>query len=264
MKLKLVKASQGLNWVKQGMQVCRRQPLNFIGLFGLVMSAAMLLITLPVLGPLLVVGAMPLMWLGFMLATRRVLLGERVTPVVMLEALKGADSPRRVLAQLGGAYVMATLIVMQLAQFMGPGADVLADIFESAKDVSELATNPLVQQDVMWRMLLTLPVSLLFWHTPALVLWARLPVGKALFFSAVATWRNLGAFAVFGLSWGAVVLALAIADWALLTLLPIPLLANVLAIAVGMWITASFYASLYFTVVDCFEAQEPSVTPTQA
>ena len=39
------------------------------------------------------------------------------------------------------------------------------------------------------------------------------------------------------------------------------LLGNVLAIAGGMWVASAFYASLYFTVVDCFESPA-DVSPT--
>jgi hypothetical protein len=112
-----------------------------------------------------------------------------------------------------------------------------------------------------WRMALTLPISLLFWHTPALVLWGRQPVAKALFFSAVATWRNLGAFIMYGACWLGVMLAIALADRALLALIPEPLVATTVAMIAGMWMAAAFYASLYFTVVDCFDAPQPGSEP---
>ena len=112
MKLRIVKSSQGYVWLRQGLLVSRRQPFHFVGLLGLCLSFALLLIGLPVVGPLLVVGCMPLMWLGFMLATRKVLQGERFTPGILFEAFKGPHSPRRTLAQLAGGYVMATLLIM--------------------------------------------------------------------------------------------------------------------------------------------------------
>lgn len=204
---------------------------------------------------------MPLMWLGFMLATRKVLQGERFTPAVLLEAFQGPHSPRRVLAQLAGSYVMATLLVMQLAQLLGPGADEVAAVFETAENAAELFNHPLVQQDFLWRVLLTLPISLLFWHAPALILWARLTVSKALFFSIVACWRNLGAFAIYAMGWFGVVLVLALIDRFLLSQLPIPLLGSVMAIAGGLWVASAFYASLYFTVADCFEPSADTGTP---
>lgn len=264
MKLHIVKPVQGYVWVRQGLEVGRRQPFHFAGLLGLCLSLGLLLIGIPVVGPLIVVGCMPLMWLGFMLATRKVLLGERFAPGVMLEAFKGAHSPRRTLAQLAGGYVMATLTVMQLAQLLGPGSEQVAAVFESSDNTSDLINNPLFQQDVMWRVALTLPVSLLFWHAPALILWARMPVSKALFFSIIACWRNLGAFTIYAITWLGVVLALGVLDRFVLSQIPVPLLGNLLAISAGMWVAAAFYASLYFTVVDCFEPRGHVDTEGQA
>lgn len=258
MKLKLVKASQGLVWFRQGVLACRQQPLGFIGLLGLVGSIALILVSLSGrLGQLLVVSAMPLAWMGFMLATRRALTGQRITPTVMIEALKGADAPKREFAMLGAVYLLATLLVLELAQWLGPDPDALDKIMTGTQDTAELLMNPLVQEDMLWRTLLTIPVSLAFWHTPALVLWARVPVAKAVFFSAVATWRNLGAFLVYGLCWFGVMLMVALADRALLAIIPEPMLANIVAIMASMWLVSAFYASLYFTVVDCFEPQKP-------
>lgn len=266
MKLKLVKPAQGLVWVRQGMLACRQQPLGFVGLLGLVGCAALILMVLPArVGALLVVGGMPVIWMGFMLATRRVLTGQRITPAVLFEALKGPDAPRREFAILGGVYVVITLVMQQVAQWLGPDPDALNALIESSKDASELITNPLFQEDMMWRMGLTLPVSLLFWHTPALLLWARQPVAKALFFSAVATWRNLGAFIVYGLGWTGTMIVVALLDQVLLAIVPEPTIANVLVVIPGMWVAASFYASLYFTVVDCFEPQQrPTSIDTSA
>jgi hypothetical protein len=60
----------------------------------------------------------------------------------------------------------------------------------------------------MWfSLLLYLPLSLLFWHAPGLVHWHSIPPAKALFFSFIACWRNLTAFAVFFLSWMGVFIA---------------------------------------------------------
>lgn len=254
MKLRLVPASQGLHWVRQGLRITRMQPLGFIGLLGMVLASALLLAGLPVVGPLIVVAAMPTIWMGFMLATRRVILGERAMPSVLIEALRGPEAPRAALLQLGGAYVLATLAVMTLAQWLGPGSDALGEAMDASKDAGEVLSDPLVLQDMLWRMGLSLPVSLLFWHTPALVLWGRLSVGKALFFSAVASWRNLGAFTVYGLGWAGILLALGLLDRLIHSVLGVPALTNMLAVVIGMAVAAAFYASLYFTVVDCFEA----------
>ena len=54
---------------------------------------------------------------------------------------------------------------------------------------------------------LHLPLSLMFWHAPALVHWHGFSPLKGLFFSLLACLRNFWAFAVFALMWLAVLIA---------------------------------------------------------
>ncbi|MGE5451232.1 MAG: BPSS1780 family membrane protein [Acidobacteriota bacterium] len=262
MKLRLVPATQGLIWLRHGLLTCWHQSLGFLGLMGLITSVALLLMTVPLLGPLLFMGALPMVWMGFMLATRRVLAGQRITPVVLLEPWRGPDAPKKEWLQLGGAYIAAMILAMQLADWFGPGAEALSQANEQAKDVVALIRDPQVQADLLWRWALTLPVSLLFWHTPALVLWGRVPIGKALFFSLVASWRNLSAFVLYGLGWVGVAAVLGLLIRTIALLSPEPAIAEILAVILGMWTAGAFYASLYFTVVDCFESPESRVDQT--
>ena len=125
----------------------------------------------------------------------------------------------------------------------------------------------MVLQSVLWRVALSLPLSLAFWHTPALVHWAKVPPAKALFFSVVASWRNLGAFVVYGACWLAVVAAAGAVVQVVTAIVPGSVVGTFAAVSMGMWVAAAFYSSLYFTVTDCFEppeagAQDSLVTPS--
>jgi len=263
MKLRIMPARMGLTWMGHGLRACIRQPLGFVGLWGLIVCAAIITceilaqIGVPALGPLLVVSLMPLVWMGFMLASRRVLADQRVTPGVFLEPLRDQPPPMKWMwAKLGGSYLLATLLVMVLADAFGPGADTLAKAMKTAKETSDLVRNTDVQSAMLWQFMLTIPVSLVFWHAPALMYWGKLPLGKALFFSTVASWRNLGAFTLFGLGWIGVAVGLVLVNTLLASVLSAPMLISVLLTMGAMWMASAFYASLYFSVVDCFEADE--------
>src|SRR5690606_37732929 len=65
----------------------------------------------------------------------------------------------------------------------------------------ETAEQPDFQLALWIAMGLYLPLSLAFWHAPALVHWHQVTPGKSLFFSFVACIRNFAAMAMFGLSW---------------------------------------------------------------
>ena len=67
---------------------------------------------------------------------------------------------------------------------------------------------PQVDTRTLWTLLLHTPLLVLFWHAPALVHWHGVTPVKSLFFSAVACFRNFGAFVVYSLAWLAVFLAI--------------------------------------------------------
>jgi len=92
MKLKVVPASRGLQWAQQGIRLCLSQPLGFVSLLGMIATLVMLLLGFQILGLVLVVIAMPLLWMSFMLATRRVMAGERSRPPKPLPTARTGSS----------------------------------------------------------------------------------------------------------------------------------------------------------------------------
>ncbi|MFN4266336.1 MAG: BPSS1780 family membrane protein [Aquabacterium sp.] len=254
MKLRLVPALQGWRWVQQGLLTAKAQPVAFMALIGLVVSSLLLLTSLPVIGPILALGLMPTAWMGFILASHMTSQGQRVTPSVLIEPWRSLHAPRKEWLTLGAVHATTFLFTMQLADWLGPGAEALQLAQQEAKDLAELVRDPRVQADALWSIGLTLPVSLLFFHTPALVFWGRVPVGKAIFFSAIASWRNLTSFVVYGLSWFAVIQLAALLIGVVALLIPIPMLVEVIAVMIIMWTLSAAQASIYFVVMDCFEA----------
>jgi len=259
MKVKDVPFMQGLQWVKTGLKLGVSQPLGFAGLLGLVLTVGMLLLMVPILGLIVIVGLMPLMWLVFMLAARQAEQGQRVNPFMLFQHITQSWQvpPRKKhWVQLGLMYVAATIVVMLLANLLGPDVEELAKAMEKAADDAASADalqDPVLVQSLLWRIALTWPVSLLFWHTPALLHWGQVAPLKAVFFSAVVCWRNLGAFVTYGLGWVAVILALGLPLQLLGALLGPGMWLQALAIAMGLWVVSAFYASLDATVGDCLD-----------
>jgi hypothetical protein len=65
----------------------------------------------------------------------------------------------------------------------------------------ELVSAPDFQTAMWVAMALYLPLSLLFWHAPALVHWHGVPPLKSLFFSLWPACATVKAFTLFGLAW---------------------------------------------------------------
>jgi hypothetical protein len=259
MKLQIVPASRGAQWVRQGFAVFFSKPLAFMGLFGLWLLGTLVAQLLPWIGFLLVWGTMPLVTLGFMLATQQALQGQFPTLKVFVAPLRGTPQQKRALWQLGALYAGAMLCVALIyvlidgGRFQTAMQATMASGKASPESVEALFSDNRVQFSLLWILTAISVLSVPFWHAPALVHWGGQPAAKALFFSTVACWRNKWAFAVYALTGASALMGLAIASAMLLALLGQPGLAVLVIPPLGFAFYAVFYASLFFTFVDCFE-----------
>ena len=108
-------------------------------------------------------------------------------------------------------------------------------------------------QNAMWlSLLLYLPLSMVFWHAPALVHWHGVPAIKSLFFSSVACLRNWRAFLVFGLMWTVVFMSTALILSLVSGLMGDGELVSVTLLPAMLMLAAMFFCSVYFSFRDCF------------
>jgi hypothetical protein len=262
MKLQIVPALQGARWVRAGFGAFLRRPFAFAALFSLFLFAGLVAMLLPFVGAWLLLASLPLVSLAFMLATQRTLAGRAPTPSVFTEPLRLSPQRTQALVQMGLAYALASFIVIWVSDAADGGKfEALQEAMASGKgDAAQIAAllgDAQLQFGLLLRFGLATLLSLPFWHAPALVHWGELGVGKALFFSTVACWRNLGAFTVYGLTWGAAILAFGAVANLLAALVVQPQLIALAAIPAGLLFSTVFYTSLYFTVTDCFAVETP-------
>ena len=252
MKLRMVPARQGAVWVKMGMRTFFKQPLALSGLFFLFMAAMSVLSMVPVLGSIVALTLLPAATLGLMAATQETTKGKFPMPTVLVSAFRAGQQQLRGMLVLGGLYALGFLLVMALSALVDGGQ--FARLYLVG---GELSAELLMQSDFEWAaltaMALYLPLSLLFWHAPALVHWHGISPVKSLFFSMVACARNFWAFTVFGLTWLAAFLGMGLAVAIVSALLGNPQLVGAILLPMGMAMAAMFFTSLYFTFDDSFE-----------
>ncbi len=256
MKLQIVPAKQGLVWVKQGIRTFWRQPLAFTGLFFLFMAWVSVLSMVPFIGAALALLVLPAATLGLMVATEQAASGKFPMPTVMLVAFRAGQQRLKAMMLLGGLYALSFLAVMAISALVDGGG--FAKVYLANAPITPEVVNDADFQTAMWlTTIMYVPLSMLFWHAPALVHWHGVPPVKSLFFSAIACWRNLGAFAVYLLAWAGVFVAGAM----LILLISSALGGNDLSAAVlmpgALLMAAMFFTSVYFSVKDCFELPEP-------
>jgi len=211
MLLQTVPARSGLQWALQGMRTFWKQPLAMSGLFFLFMALVSLASMLPFIGGVLALVLMPAFTAGLMAATQSITEGRFPMPATLWLALR--PGPRRKpMLQLGALYAAGFLLLMALSMLVDGGQ------FARVYLAGEAIRPELVQADsfqaALWvSMLLYMPLSMLFWHAPALVLWQDVSPLKSLFFSWMGCWRNKGAFLVYSLVWGAVFGVAVVVSW---------------------------------------------------
>ena len=259
MKLRLVPASRGVLWVRQGFAVFFKQPLGFAALFATFMFVLFLALLLPMVGSLLLLAMLPLASLGFMIGTRQALDGRFPLPRVFIEPLQQGRSAQAAMLQLGVLYALATALIMWLSDAVDGGAlDRAMQALGSSKTTPEETQAALsdgrLQAGLLLRFGLAGLLSVPFWHAPALVHWGGHPALKSLFFSLVACWRNRGAFALYALTWTAVILVFAVLVNLLFAIFGQTQMMALAAMPASLIFSTVFYASLYFTFADCFEA----------
>lgn len=257
MKLQLVPARRGAQWVRQGFQVFFKRPLAFSGLFGLASLALLMVSIVPLLGTVVSFGAMPLMSLGFMIATSQVLRDGSPGFSVFWLPLKGDVARKRALLKLGLSYALCVIGMLALWFWLDDGRIASYRATMMSPNPSPEAVGTMLDDNRLVLSLFT-PVILLslisipFWHAPALIHWGGLPAGKAVFFSTVACWRNRGAFAMYGLGWFFALMAFSTLA-TLFALITGAQAATVIALPAVLMLYVVFYASLYFSFADCFE-----------
>jgi hypothetical protein len=195
---------------------------------------------------------LPAATLGLMTATVEATKGKFPMPVLLLAAFRGDKPKTRPMLVLGGLYAAGFLLAMG-ASYLVDGGD-FARVYLGGSTPTREMMMASEFQGAMWVFIgLHLPLSLTFWHAPALVYWHDFPPLKSLFFSAVACLRNFWAFAVFGITWLAVLIMMVVGITTLATLLGNPELAGDILFPMLLMTAAMFFTSLYFTFRDTFE-----------
>jgi hypothetical protein len=254
MLLQTVPARQGLQWALHGMRTFWRQPLAMSGLFFLFLALISLVSMLPLIGGALALVLMPAFTVGLMAASQTASEGQFPMPATLWQALRFGPR-RRAMLQLGALYAGGFLLLMGLSVLVDGGQ--FARVYLAGEPMrAELVQTDSFQSALWVSMLLYIPLSMLFWHAPALVFWQGVPAVKSLFFSWMACWRNKGAFVVYTLAWAALFGASAV-----LAMLAASLMGDVqmtlsILMPLALLVTAMFFTSMLFTVKDCFSATE--------
>ena len=174
--------------------------------------------------------------------------------MVFLSAFRAGRQQLRSMLILGVMYGAGLWLII--------GATSLVDGGKFASGYIAGTTSPIdIARDTeLWSGMFTflalqLPLSLMFWHAPALVHWYKVPPLKSLFFSLVACLRNFWAFTLFGLAWMAITMLLIVCITLVAGVMGNAQIAGVALVPGTLMIAAMIFTSTYFSFRDCFMAE---------
>ena len=247
----------GWLWVKQGFEIFRKQPAEMLSLFFGYMFVSLAVGLIPVLGQALPILLIPTLMMGFMQACRQSQKGTRVNFSMLFEGFRSPAFSR--LLTLGVLYIIAALLVLGISSLADDGF--LWEVMVMQKVVDEAAIR---NSGMLGAMLLAaiayIPALMAFWFAGPLIMWNRMSVGKAVFYSFFAVKKSGRAFLVFGSAW--LLLGVFLPMFASVLIGAIansPVLIMIIMVPVSLALTAVMYCSFYPTYIDVFGAPEVDV-----
>ncbi|MCY1165113.1 MAG: BPSS1780 family membrane protein [Pseudomonadota bacterium] len=251
MKLNIVPARTGITWVKLGCKTFFQQPLAMSGLFFMFMALLSIATLVPFIGAALALALLPAATLGLMAATQEATKGKFPMPSILISAFRAGKQRVRAMMVLGALYAAGFLALMAVSTLVDGGQ--FARLYLVGGKITEDMVLQGNFQAAMWvTMALYLPLSLLFWHAPALVHWHGVTPVKSLFFSFMACYKNWAALAVYGLVWAGVFVMAMVLVTLVAALLGNPTFAALAIFPVALLMMAMFFTSIYFTFRDSF------------
>ena len=251
MKLQVVPARTGAQWVRQGIRTFWKQPIPLSGLFFMFMALMSVCSLLPVIGSFVALMLLPAASLGLMAATREVDLGKFPMPKVLLSGFRTGGEGKRNMLILGLLYALGFVGVMGVSMLLDGGDFAKLYLVGGSLD-SDTLMKPEFQNAMWLSLLLYMPLSAVFWHAPALVHWHNVPAIKSLFFSTVACLSNWRAFLVFGLLWSFIFLLTALVITLVASLMGDNELASLSLLPAMLMLAAMFFCSTYYSFRDSF------------
>ena len=198
MEMHLVSSNRGLDWLGEGFELFKKNPLIWIVLLIVAFVLVTLLNLVPLVGSIASILLQPVLIGGMLLGCRDLEQGEELRMEHLFEGFRQNTQPLIMIGVLtGAAYLFIGLVTFLV---VGSGALGLGAIGRLS-DFSEFSAPAALLGILMTSalvMVMVLPVTMATWFAPALVLFGHQPPVEAMRQSFFACLKNWLAFLVYG------------------------------------------------------------------
>ena len=205
MQASILPISAGFNWILNGWNLFRAQPMHmfmwsiFIG-FLINLSYVFLIV-----GQIVLFVVTPMLTFLTLSACQRIANGEKLSLGTWFNPLRNNKDVRKNLVRIGFIYLVFCLAAAFLSSipYVGEINQVLDNALTEQTQIDEKLLASVIKKPLITFGILYVLVSALFWHAPALIGWHKIPIKQAMFYSMIACWRNKFAFLIYGACWAA-------------------------------------------------------------
>lgn len=190
-------AASGISWIQRGWQIFKQQPAELLSLFGFYFFVLMLIEQIPWVGAVVSFLLMPALSFAFFEGARRIRDKQRVNSRLLFTGLRpGVVKP---LLNLGLVLVLTSVLAGVAFQWFDDGE--LFKYLEATKSPESKPPLPngKIFQGFFAAMLVYAPVLMAMWLAGPLIVWQKMRVVKAMFYSFFACLKAWAALLVFGI-----------------------------------------------------------------
>ena len=195
---RIVDAGRGWQWIVDGFNRFRLNPLVWIAITILLALLWMVSLAIPLLGPLLFNLFSPALFAGLMLGCRAQDSGEALALGHLFAGFRKHASP---LVTVGGVYLIGTIIVLGIVLVTAGGTMLPAALSKPGADLETVAAAiRSLALALAIGATAYLPLLMLIWFAPLLVVFDGLAPVDAMKCSFAACWKNVLPFLVYGVA----------------------------------------------------------------
>ncbi len=249
-------AKTGWIWVKEGFALFRKQPTEMSTLFLGYMSLMLLLNLIPLLNQILPLILIPVFAMSFMQACLYIEQGKRVFPNLLLIGFRSSEIKNLLI--LGLLYLIAGVVAIGASALVDGGIFWMVLTGQASLDAKEIQDSNIPLGMLSSAVVYAL-AAMTFWYAAPLIMWKKMHVSKAVFYSFFTVWREIKAFTVYGLAWACIgVMLPAIIGVLIALLIDNAAITMMVLLPLSVALTMVMYCSFYPTYTHIFGLPEDS------
>jgi hypothetical protein len=192
----------------------------------------------------------PVFSMSFMQACLQVEQGRKVYPSLLLVGFRSPALPN--LIKLGALYLLAALLAVAASALVDGG--VFWALMSGQRELdAQTVRNSNLSLAIMFSAAVYTPAAMAFWYAAPLVMWQRMGVFKAIFYSFFAVQRSGRAFLVYGLAWALIgVLMPAMLSSVIALVFGRAMVVMLVLLPLSLMLTIVMYCSFYPTYTHIF------------